>query len=114
MTDRKKPGVALWATGVVVVGLVLYPLSLGPAIWLTARGYVRDSAVQWFYMPVLLSAEQAEPLENAVTWWGSLGVPDGKAVNIIFETDDATHVFQFTRTGEGIPLTVPAPAVPSR
>ena len=100
----KKPGVAFWATVVVVVVLVAYPLSFGPAIWLTARGYFRESTVQSFYMPVLWSAAQAESLENAVTWWGSLGVPDGKSVNFMFETDEALNVFQFTRTGEGIPL----------
>jgi outer membrane protein TolC len=95
------------STGAIVVGVLLvfivYPLSIGPAIWLTARGYLRTSAVQSFYMLVLVSVEQAEPLENVVTWWGSLGVPDGKAVNMIFDTDDASHVFQFTRTGEAIP-----------
>jgi hypothetical protein len=36
MTDRKKPGVAFWATVVVVVVLVAYPLSFGPACWLFA------------------------------------------------------------------------------
>ena len=110
--NRKKPGMAFWATAVVVVGLLLYPLSLGPAIWLTARGYLRQSAVQAFYMPALLSAELAEPLENVVTWWGSLGVPDGKAVNMILDADDASHVFQFTRTGEEVPTTLPTPALP--
>src|SRR5262249_9750022 len=104
MTDRKKPGAAFWATLVVVVVLLAYPLSLGPAIWLAARGCFRDSTVQSFYMPVLWSAVQAESLDAAITWWGSLGVPDGKAVTFIFETDEATVVFQFTRTGEEIPL----------
>ena len=103
-SDRKQPGVAFWVTVVVVVVLVAYPLSLGPAVWLTARGFFRDSAVQSFYMPVLWSAAQAESLDNFVTWWGSLGVPDGKAVDMIFETHEATVVFQFTRTGEEIPL----------
>ena len=31
--NRKKPGVAFWATVVVVVALALYPLSFGPACW---------------------------------------------------------------------------------
>jgi len=31
--DRKKPGVAFWATVVVVMVLVAYPLSFGPACW---------------------------------------------------------------------------------
>ena len=34
---RKKPGMAFWATVVVVV-VLLYPLSFGPAVWLAARG----------------------------------------------------------------------------
>jgi len=93
-----------WIIASVVALLAGYPLSFGPAIWLTARGYVRASAAQYFYMPFLLSAEQAESLESAVTWWGSLGVPDNKAVTFIFQTDEADHVFQFTRTGEEVPL----------
>src|SRR5262245_53120695 len=36
MTNRKKPGVAFWATVVVVVALVAYPMSFGPACWLAA------------------------------------------------------------------------------
>jgi hypothetical protein len=103
-TSRKKPGVAFWATVVVVVvALILYPLSLGPAIWLTARGYFRESTVQSFYMPFLVPAEYVELLESGVTWWGSLGVPDNKAVTFIYETWDGDCVFQFTRTGEGVP-----------
>ena len=89
---------------VAVVLLAAYPLSFGPAIWLTARGYFSEAAVQHFYMPFLLSIEQAESLESAVTWWASLGVPDNRAVTFIFQTDEADHVFQFTRTGEEIPL----------
>ena len=36
-SDRKKPGVAFWATVVVVVMLVGYPVSFGPACWMTKR-----------------------------------------------------------------------------
>jgi hypothetical protein len=32
-SDRKPPGAAFWATVVVVVALVAYPLSFGPACW---------------------------------------------------------------------------------
>ena len=39
MTDdqKKQPGVAFWATVVVVVVLVAYPLSFGPACWWMSR-----------------------------------------------------------------------------
>jgi hypothetical protein len=42
MTDRKKPGVAFWATVVVVAALVAYPLSLGPALWMENRGLLQS------------------------------------------------------------------------
>ena len=93
-----------WIIASVVALVSGYPLSFGPAIWLTARGYFRESAVQSFYMPLLMSSAEAESLGNAVEWWGSLGVPDDKSVTFIFQTDEALVVFQFTRTGEGIPL----------
>jgi hypothetical protein len=35
--ERKKPGVAFWATVVVVAALVAYPLTFGPACWLFDR-----------------------------------------------------------------------------
>jgi hypothetical protein len=110
---KKRGGPLLWLAGrsrrfwmlASLVGLVAgYPLSLGPAIWLTARGYVSESAVQYVYLPLLLATEEPEWLESAVTWWGSLGVPDNKAVTFFYQTDEADHVFQFTRTGEGVPL----------
>jgi hypothetical protein len=104
MTGQKKPGAAFWATVALAVVLMGYPLSFGPAIWLAARGYFRESAVQSFYMPILWSAAQAELLEDGLVWWGTLGVPDGECVTFMFETDDALNVFQFTRTGKGMHL----------
>src|SRR5690348_14119167 len=58
-----------WMIASMVALLAGYSLSFGPAIWLTARGYFSEAAVQYFYRPFLLSAEQAESLESAVTWW---------------------------------------------
>ena len=37
MIDRKKPGVAFWTTVVVVMALVAYPVSFGPACWISSR-----------------------------------------------------------------------------
>ena len=43
MTDRKKPGVAFWATVVVVaVLLVAYPVAWGPWIWFEMTQSPRD------------------------------------------------------------------------
>ena len=51
--DRKKPGVAFWATVVVVVALVAYPLSFGPACWMVRRGLISPPIVAHFYRPIL-------------------------------------------------------------
>jgi hypothetical protein len=42
--DRKKPGVAFWAT-VVLVAVLAYPLSLLPLVWLNSRDMIPDEGV---------------------------------------------------------------------
>jgi hypothetical protein len=58
-SDRKKPGVAFWASVVLVVGLLVYPLSYGPAWWIVPRLWAsglmpqRLADVLWhFYDPL--------------------------------------------------------------
>jgi len=48
----KKPGVAFWATVVVVVGLA-YPISFGPACWITSRLGQGASLLPTIYHPLL-------------------------------------------------------------
>src|ERR1700681_3130996 len=91
----RHPSVGFWITVALVVALVGYPLSFGPAVWLTTRGYVGEATVNSFYWPVLWSAAHVPPLENAVDWWASLGIPDGELVTLEIETDEALVVFQF-------------------
>jgi hypothetical protein len=59
-SSPKKPGVVFWATVVLVVVLVAYPLSFGPARWL----YLHDLMPAWLadplhilYQPLFLSVE---------------------------------------------------------
>jgi hypothetical protein len=56
MTDRKKPGVAFWATVALVVVLVGYPLSFGPACWLMYREMLTPEDVYCAYRPVISAA----------------------------------------------------------
>jgi len=51
--SRKKPGVTFWATLVVVVVLVGYPLSIGPATWLASRNYLNAWLYQTYCRPML-------------------------------------------------------------
>jgi hypothetical protein len=50
--DRKKPGVAFWATVVVVVVLLAYPLSFGPACWLGDRNVIPEFVLRFAYRPL--------------------------------------------------------------
>ncbi len=76
MTSRKKPGVAFWATVVVVVVLVAYPLSFGPACWMNERGFLGATVVSALYSPVLVTAENRQ-LPKIIDWYARLGAkPD--------------------------------------
>ena len=76
--ERKKPGVAFWATVVVVVALVAYPLSWGPWCWY-AHAVAHDRKLMWvgFYLPLAkLSwsgpAWISKPYNAYINWW----IPD--------------------------------------
>ena len=51
--DRKKPGVAFWATVGLVVALVGYPLSFGPACWLVHRECISPETAAIVYKPLI-------------------------------------------------------------
>ena len=54
MTDRKKPGVAFWATVALVAVLVAYPLSFGPACWLVDWGFLNSKFMSITYRPIFM------------------------------------------------------------
>ena len=76
VTDRKKSGVAFWATVVVVVTLA-YPISFGPACWIGSRIDVTDTgrtALMYFYYPLLRIAADGPAWPKApLFWWKELG-----------------------------------------
>ena len=76
--SRKKPGVAFWATMVVVVALVVYPLSFGPACALCDRDLVAVQSMQSIYRPVIfaMSSEKVSAgglIADYVRWCGGGG-----------------------------------------
>jgi hypothetical protein len=74
-TDRKKPGVAFWATVALVVVLVVYPLSFGPACWLDSRTLLPAWSVRFlrsFYSPML---DGPKSVRDALMWYGYLWYP---------------------------------------
>ena len=78
MSDRKKPGVAFWATVVVVVMLAGYPLSFGPACWITSRLDRGADLVPVLYRPVTwaMTPDSETPVNRVSTWYAKIGAPD--------------------------------------
>jgi hypothetical protein len=65
MTDRKKPGVAFWATVVVVCLPLLYVLSFGPACWLVDRGWLSARRASQVFRPIILTIGESETVRSA-------------------------------------------------
>jgi hypothetical protein len=76
ISDRKKPGVAFWATLVVVAVLVAYPLSIGPAYWLKRQDWAYGSthgAFHAVYGPIIWIYQQGpQPAHDAIGWYVDL------------------------------------------
>jgi hypothetical protein len=78
MTDRKKPGVAFWVTVALVVVLVGYPLSLGPACWALATipgPELRYHKVMMIYWPLGRATTWNGPVGKTLQWWVLLWKP---------------------------------------
>jgi hypothetical protein len=52
---QKKPGAAFWATVALVVVVVGYPLSFGPACWITSRTGYGVASIDSIYQPLMHS-----------------------------------------------------------
>jgi hypothetical protein len=81
MTSPKKPGMAFWATVVVVAALVAYPLSFGPACWLATHangGLLSDRCLTTAYWPIL-QARHCGPdlLARGLDWYACVGTANG-------------------------------------
>ena len=75
-SDRKKPGVAFWATVVVVVALVAYPLSFGPACRIAMRNDSLRPQIARAYRPLVLAARDGpKPIQIALTWFAERFAP---------------------------------------
>src|SRR5262245_57352865 len=73
MTDRKKPGVAFWSTVLVAV-VLLYPISFGPACWITSRTVIGAPAVSLAYRPMMWAWEVNPKYVGAfLAWYAQVG-----------------------------------------
>jgi hypothetical protein len=81
MTDRKKPGVAFWATVVLVCLPLLYIASFGPACWIRLNRVLPNSEILldvhlFVYRPLYALAETHESIGRAMSWYAYLFARD--------------------------------------
>jgi len=74
MRNHDKAGVPFWATLVLVVVVVAYPLSFGPACWACDRDVLSDATVDLVYSP-LAEFCLSVGIGNAACWYGALLPP---------------------------------------
>jgi hypothetical protein len=84
MTDRKKPGVAFWATVALVV-VLLYPLSLAPVCRIMLRPGQDYLCAPRIYWPLGWAISKSD-FVNSVTGWyvGSMMPNSVKVVAVPF------------------------------
>src|SRR5262245_61373937 len=104
-TSRKQPGVAFWATVVVVVVLVAYPLSFGPACWIASQQPVEGSGglTGWaiivpelpkVYRPIGWACMRCpNTVSPLMTWYARIGMPQRRSVLLrLSDGNDALRI----------------------
>ena len=87
--DRKKPGVAFWATVGMVCLLVLYLLGVGPAMWIAIRWQPAERIIAAIYWPCGWIAQNGpRPIRNLIAGYVSLGMPDDDDIPVLPTTPD--------------------------
>jgi hypothetical protein len=96
VTDEQtkgKPGAAFFVTLFLLASVLLYPVTFGIAVWLSARGFVERTTVQTVYQPLLQAAVRGPgPVQTAIAWWGEIGIPRGERVSFLIITPDDEFV----------------------
>ena len=87
-TSRNKSGVAFWATVVMVVALVAYPLSFGPACWIVSQMPEDPEIFHLAYLPVgRMGMGDLPYLDDAIRWYGMLMMRPGRSVDVYASPD---------------------------
>ena len=78
--NRKRPGATFWATAALAAALA-YPVSFGPACWISSRCNRGERFVSLAYRPIarLLPRERGDSSRAApvIRWYSRLGARDG-------------------------------------
>jgi hypothetical protein len=71
--SQNKPTVGFWITA-TFAGLLLYPLSFGPACWIGERNGVGTATLSTVYCPIIwLASANRGPAARAILWYAAVG-----------------------------------------
>jgi hypothetical protein len=73
-SDRKKPTAGFWIT-VALVAVLAYPLSFGPACWISSRIGIGVFTIPSAYRPVLWAMSCNRNVAHLFNWYAKIGAP---------------------------------------
>ena len=74
-SDRKHPSAGFWLTVALVAVLVAYPLSFGPACWISSRTGIGVFTIPSAYRPVLWAMSCSRNVAHLFNWYAKAGAP---------------------------------------
>jgi hypothetical protein len=77
--SRAKLGMTFWVPIALFFALIGYPLSIGPACWVSSRANAGASAVSFIYRPLISGMSKSERVAGAIEWYSELGSASGWA-----------------------------------
>jgi hypothetical protein len=81
--ERKKPSAALWCSVVLTVALMAYPLSFGPACWVTSHLNLGADALPAIYQPLTWAMFRSNAVASVLVAYSELlAAPDWRWVFI--------------------------------
>jgi hypothetical protein len=92
MTSPRNPSIGFKITVALVVVLAGYPLSFGPACWLSSwLRYGGERLIPTAYRPILMTRDSSESFFRISEWYAELGAREGWSwVEITTTADDGT------------------------
>jgi len=79
----RKPSAGFWIA-VALVAVLAYPISFGPACWISERTVVGSRAISIAYQPMLRLWMQTDFPGRAIAWYATIGTSDGShAINTV-------------------------------
>jgi hypothetical protein len=94
--DRKHATAGFWITVTLIVVLALYPLSFGPACWVTSRTGIGILYLPDVYRPVLWAMSCGGVAAHLLNWYAQLGASPGWAWVDMSDSGRPAWIWWFT------------------